>query len=276
MRRYLLIAMALGACAWAAADVRVFVTSSAAGYGLDLLGPQGDGTGTDPYHDDWPIDPFRPTYSSVDEFYGSDYAYDYYYAYYRAAAYPPIDAPSGTVNDPLLIDTSADQFGYIWFQFRNEPGGASVDEMVTLGTRAGQSQPTQDVDFTYYVQNGLWGSGFKRWLGTATPPDYPEWHNSWQYFDAATSWGIQNRSDNPQMMFHHQAVSGSYGTGVALLGALTGIPSDAVYELRITLIDYKSGSYPQIGESTFFKIVPEPAGGLLAVALVGCVRGRRR
>ncbi len=45
----------------ARADVRVLVTSSADGYGLDLLGPQGDGTGTDPAHEDWLIDPFRPT-----------------------------------------------------------------------------------------------------------------------------------------------------------------------------------------------------------------------
>ena len=116
MRRHLLIVLALGVCACAAADVRVFVTSSASGYGLDLLGPQGDGTGTDPAHEDWPIDPFRPTYSTVDWDGDNHYAYDYYYAYYRAAAYPPIDAPSGTVDNPVVINAAGGRMGvYLGF-----------------------------------------------------------------------------------------------------------------------------------------------------------------
>src|SRR5574342_66524 len=97
MRRLLALATGLTVCAWGVADVRVFVTSSASGYGLDLLGPQGDGTGTDPLYEDWPIDPFRPTYSTVEDGWNY-YAYDYYYAYYRVDAFPPIDAPSGTVD----------------------------------------------------------------------------------------------------------------------------------------------------------------------------------
>jgi hypothetical protein len=271
MRRHLLIAMALGVCACAGADVRVFVTSSASGYGLDLLGPQGDGTGTDPEHDDWPIDPFRPTYSSVISGW-NEYAYDYYYAYYRAAAYPPIDAPSGTVDDPILIDAAAGEWAYIWFQFRNEPGGAAVDEMFTLGTLAGQSQPTQDVSFSYYVQNDTVGS---RWSGDATPPDYPEWHHSYQYFDALYAWGIANSPDDPRNMFDNQATSGSNRTGVGLLGALAGVPSDAVYELRIVSVEYPWPPYAEIGESTFFKIVPEPGSSLLTVALMVWLRCRR-
>ena len=127
MFRTMILAVVAGAaCASAAADVRVFVTNSASGYGLDLLGPQGDGTGTDPAHENWPIDPFRPTYSTVDVADNNYYAYDYYYAYYRAAAYPPIDAPSGTVDNPILINAAAGEWAYIWFQYRNEPRGAKI------------------------------------------------------------------------------------------------------------------------------------------------------
>jgi hypothetical protein len=173
VRQLLALATALTACAWGAADVRVFVTSSASGYGLDLLGPQGDGTGTDPEHEDWPIDPFRPTYSTMDL--GSDdYAVDYSYAYYRVAAYPPISAPSGTIDDPILIGAAAGACGYIWFQFRNEPTSAMVNALATLATLPGQWEPTQDLDFTFYVQNDRWGTGRRRWGGIATPPDYWE------------------------------------------------------------------------------------------------------
>jgi hypothetical protein len=270
MRRYLLIAVALGACAWAAADVRVFVTSSASGYGLDLLGPQGDGTGTDPEHEDWPIDPFRPTYSTVTVDGQNFYGYDYSYAYYRVGAFPPIDAPSGTIDDPILIDAAAGEFGSIWFQFRGEPGSVRVNEMHTIVTVAGDSQPTEDLDLTYYVQNDNWGTANKRWDGIATPPDYWEWRANPKVLVALppTS-GIANSLDDPVMMFDHQA----YGTGVALLGAVTGTPSDAIYEMTITGIGYIQGWGPDVGESAFFKIVPEASGvWLLAILGIGLRR----
>ncbi len=278
MTRYLLIAVALGGCALAVADVRVFVTSSASGYGLDLLGPQGDGTGTDPEHEDYPIDPLRPTYSTVSDYGWEDfYAYDYYYAYYRAAAYPPIDAPSGTVDDPILIDAAVGEWAHIWFQFRGEPFLAKVNEMITIATLAGEAAPTQDLTFTYYVQNDLGNpdrSG-KRWWGDASPPGYPEWRMNPQHFLApgAWGWGLVNEIDNPQRMFDQQEQVS--GTGVALLGAVTGAPSDAVYELKIDGIGYANYGPPQIAESTFFKIVPEPAGVLAGLVVIGWMRGRR-
>ena len=79
------------------------------------------------------------------------------------------------------------------------------------------------------------------------------------------------------MMFDNQAVNGTYRTGVALHGALRGAPSDAVYELRIQGIGYGDGTVPAHSESSFFRIVPEPAGALLlAVAAANiCSRGRR-
>ncbi len=278
MTRHLLIAMALGVCALAAADVRIFVTSSAAGYGLDLLGPQGDGTGTDPLHDDWPIDPFRPTYSTVDSNGDDEYAYDHYYAYYRVGAYPPIDAPSGTVDNPILINGAAGEWAYIWFQFRDEPW-RHVNDMITVATLAGQSEATQDLSITYYVQNNLWddqpGGGRKRWWGEATPPDYPWWHVNPKHFTTDLEWGIANSPDDPQMLFDSQAINGSYRTGVALLGALGGSAGDAVYELTIDEIGYDVPPYPDVGESCFFRIVPEPAGALLVAVATLWIRPRR-
>jgi hypothetical protein len=270
MRRYLLIAVALGACAWAAGDVRVFVTSSTSGYGLDLLGPQGDGTGTDPEHEDWPIDPLRPTYSTVENGWNY-YAYDYGYGYFRAAAYPPINAPSGTVDDPILINAAAGAWAYIWFQFRDEPSGANLDYLTSTATVAGQSPPTQDLSFTYYVQNDLGASGAKRWWGDATPPDYSEWRLNPAYFLGEA--GITNAADRPEMMFDHQAP----GTGVALFGALTGMPSGATYELKISDVNYANAELPRplVGESCFFKIVPEPAGIWLWANVAIGLRRRR-
>jgi hypothetical protein len=275
MKRHLLIAMALGACAWAAADVRVFVTSSAAGYGLDLLGPQGDGTGTDPYHEDWPIDPSRPTYSTVTDSGDDVYAYDYYYAYYRAAAYPPIDAPSGTLDNPILIDVSAGQWGYIWLQFRGEPKGASIRANLA-GTEAGTWMPTSALTFAYYLQNDRDNPGFglKRWEGFAFPPEYLDWRNNPQTLESGVggAYGLRNESDNPANMFHHQSGTNPR-TGVGLLAAVTGQPRDVVYEYYMNYWDYSDGTVPMQGEHAFFKFVPEPGGlTLLGIALALCRR----
>jgi hypothetical protein len=268
MRRYLLIAVFLGASMATLADVRVFVTSSASGYGLDLLGPQGDGTGIDPEHEDWPIDPFRPTYSTV-LITGEDiYAHDYEYAYYRAAAYPPIDAPSGTPDNPILIDASAGQWAYVWFQFRNEPVLSKVNGLVVQANPAGQpEEPTPALTYTYYLQNNMDEYGEKRWDGPATPPDYPEWRENPQ--GLVYGYGIKNIWDDPPNMFDNQAINGSFRTGVALLGAVTGSAADTLYEYRITAVTYANGTNPVMGEHAFFKVIPEPQSvSLFAVAVL--------
>jgi hypothetical protein len=82
-------------------------------------------------------------------------------------------------------------------------------------------------------------------------------------FVALTEWGIINTTDDPVMMLDHQAS----GTGVALLGALTAAPSDAIYELKIDAVGYAGLPPPQVAESTFFKIVPEPGALWLLVAM---------
>ena len=284
MSRTLILAVALGvgACASADADVRVFVTSSAAGCGLDLLGPQGDGTGTDPLHEDWPIDPFRPTYSQVYANGLNVYPYDYYYAYYRVAAFPPIDAPSGTADNPIVIDVTAGQWAYIWFQFREEPKNAKVGGLIVEATPPGQrSRPGRDglapdLEFTYYLQNNLGAlyDSKKRWTGAATPPAYPEWHNNPQTMLEGSTWGIANTYDDPTMMFDNQGSGPSGRTGVALLGAVTGSSSDTVYAFRITDVSYANPPNPHVGESTFFRTVPEPAA--LWLLTVGAARQPRR
>ena len=51
--------------------------------------------------------------------------------------------------------------------------------MITVATPAGEAQPTQDLSFTYYVQNDYAGdSARKRWDGTAWPPDYLQWRTN--------------------------------------------------------------------------------------------------
>jgi hypothetical protein len=257
--------------------VRVFVTNSASGYGLDLLGPQGDGTGTDPEHEDWPIDPFRPTYSTVDVDGHNYYAYDYYFGYYRAAAYPPIDAPSGTPSNPILIDVAAGQRGYIWFQYRGEPKGASI-RGVFLASVAGTESPATGLQLTYYLQNDYDNPesyGSKRWDGTATPPAYPEWRSNPQMLLCITAHGLPNGLDDPANMFDNQAINGSYRTGVGLLGAITGQPGDSVYEYQMTTGDYPTGGVPVQGEHAFFKFVPEPTGLMLLVFAAAALRRRR-
>ena len=148
--------------------------------------------------------------------------------------------------------------------------------MITVATLADQSQPTQDLDFTYYVQNDKWGTGYKRWAGQATAPDYPEWHtNPKQLYSYYSGLGIRNAFDDAPMMFDNQASDGTYRTGVALVGALRGAPGDAIYELRLSRVEYHTQPVPTLGESTFFKIVPEPAGTLW-VAFTAVFVGLRR
>ncbi len=273
---FLVAVAALAPCGLTVADVRVFVTSSADGWGLDLLGPQGDGTGTDPAHEDWPIDPFRPTYSTVDINGNDYYGYDYYFGYYRAAAYPPIDAPSGTVDNPILIDAAAGEIGYMWFQFRGEPIGAQVNGFM-CSVRLPEGDPADDLSLTYYVQNDQSGSGKKRFDGPALPPDYYGWHNNPFITDQVQSNSIRNHADDPTLMFEHQAFDGGVATGVALLGALTGGPGSELYEFKIDQIDYSVWPWsPTVGESSFFRIVPEPGRAALLPIGVMLIGARRR
>jgi hypothetical protein len=237
------------------ADVRVFVTPASQGYGLTV-----------------PANAHRPTFSTVDADGNNSNAYDYYYSqhpelpggaaghYFSVAEYPPIDAPSGTPEAPLVIDQG--DFAYIWFQFRNEPKSSRQNGIVLCITGGGGGFIP-----TYYLQNDTGGDpAFKRWDGTATPPDYPEWHANPQTMVSITAYGLVNGSDDPQRMHDHQAGTNPR-TGVTLLGAiLLTQPGD--YSIEITAI----GQPAIVAPPSYFTYVPEPAAcwmvaGLIALAL---------
>ena len=136
------------------------------------------------------------------------------------------------------------------------------------------ANPSAHLTPTYYLQNDLSGDALnKRWDGTATAPDYPEWHNNPQTMVAVHSAGISNGSTVPSNMFLHQAGSGSNPfTGVALLGAVNG---QAGHTYRISLVDplYITGVVPDTVDGVF-QCTPEPSSVLL-FGLAGLLRRRR-
>lgn len=250
MSKSLCAAVVLALGATASGDVRLIVTSSAAGYGLTN-----------------PANAFKPTYSSVlgD---GTDLeGYDYSHGHFVVNNFPPAASPSGTLANPIDVDVAASAWSYIWFQFRNEPKGAKVNGLELRITEAGSDIPV--LTPTYYIQNDMGGDPpRKRWNGTATAPNYPEWHSNPQTFVAITAYGLVNGDDVPQMMFH------TYGgtnprSGVALLGAVTG-PADLnkVYELSVPVISYFVPPSPPVYEPVYFRFTPEPTSALL-LALAG-------
>jgi hypothetical protein len=202
------------------------------------------------------------------------YGYDYTYAYYRVNQYPSIDAPSGTIDNPILIDAAAEDWGYMWFQFRQEYFAAYANYLEVVITEAGSTEPTTDVVPTYYLQNDWDWEGQKRWNGPASPETYPEWHSNPQSMVSVTVSGITNHADEPVNMFENQAVEDEGWTGVALLGALQGDPVDTVYELKIFDVTYGAQPYPEVGESCFVKFVPEPAAAWLLATIVLSTRRR--
>jgi hypothetical protein len=253
--------VAIGLAIVARGDVRVFVTPASQGYVLTV-----------------PANAPRPTFSSVDLDDNISNAYDYYYSqhpelpggaaghYYSVAAHPPIDAPSGTPDDPIEI--AAGDFAYIWFQFENESKGAKLNGLEVLINGPDGFTPT------YYLQNDLGNpdNSARRWNGTATAPDYPEWHHNLQLMVAITASGIVNGNDNSQMMFDAQGGTNPR-TGVALLGAVQ-LNSYGTYFIRITNWGYASGHPTSVADPSYFAYVPEPAAWTLAGLIVLALRRR--
>lgn len=137
------------------------------------------------------------------------------------------------------------------------------------------ANPSAHLTPTYYLQNDLSGDALnKRWDGTATAPDYPEWHNNPQTMVAVHSAGISNGSTVPSNMFLHQAGTGTNPyTGVALLGAFPVSPNKT-YTIAILQWGYSSPPYPTIAPAGVFQSVPEPASVLL-LGLAGLLIRRR-
>lgn len=95
MKRTLGLALILAVAATADATVRVFVTTSSAGYGLNE-----------------PQNAFRPTFSTVDVANQNVNAYDFYHSNlgsnpdgngFSVTNFPPQDTPSGTAASPVQI-----------------------------------------------------------------------------------------------------------------------------------------------------------------------------
>jgi len=260
MKKVLCVIALLMMVASASASVRVFVTSSADPYGLTI-----------------PANAFQPTFSTVYSNGVNENAYDYYYDHFVAAAFPPIDAPSGDLLTP--VDIQDGNWAYIWFQFQNEPKLRKVNGLeVTIsfyGTPYDPNEPSTHppVVTNYYLCNDKQGTGTKRWDGTATPPGYPEWHNNPQILVAVDADGIQNGADAPSLMYHYQEGTNPR-TGVALLGAVAAPFDGTIYEIAITEANYSEPPNPDLAPAAVFRFVPEPAS-LVLLALAGLVLRRR-
>jgi hypothetical protein len=265
MKKVLCLAVMLAMVATASATVRVFITSSASGFGLENN-----------------ANAFTPTVSTVladgTSTNGIDYA-DYYGVAgpLRPGTYPPVGAPSGDVTTPVAVDPGA--FAYVWLQFQNEPKAAKINGLLLNIHEVGQppadpnnpSTLPPGLTYAWYLSNNLQSSpgiAVKRWDGTATPPGYPEWHNNPQTGVAITSYGIQNfGTSKPDQLFDGT-------TRIALLGAITAPFDGKKYQIDVALCNYSVPPNPSVAGGVF-QFTPEPAS-LLLMSLAGLLLRRRR
>jgi hypothetical protein len=256
-------ALALLTCAaTASATLRVFVTNSSAGYGLED-----------------PANHMVPTISTVDaagnDYYGFDYAYYSDPGPLRPGTYPPAGAPSGTAESPVQVPPG--DWVYIWLQFQNEPKAATINGLQTVILESGvvwdPNNPVlpAGVSTTYYLCNNTWEFGgpdyFKRWHEPATPPAYPEWHNNPQTMTRVDERGFYNIAGSDGWNLWDGA------TRIGLLGAMEAPADGRTFQILITGVTYASGPNPTVAAG-YFQFLPEP-GGLLALGLFGLLFRRR-
>ncbi len=216
MKRATVLLLMLACIVSASATVRVFVTSSDEPYGLDNRAIS-----------------CLPTWS-----YPAGHDCDYF----QVTTYPPADHPAeaslvcpGVCDEPYIG-------GYIWLQFQNEPKGVKIN-----GLQVTITPPGACLYPTYYLVNDMASSGYKRWDGTATPPDYPEWHNNPQTMVAIGTYGLQNSSSGTPCLYN-------VWTHTALLGAIVcnaDAPHVQDYEINITNISYASPPNPSVAGGAF-------------------------
>jgi hypothetical protein len=238
-----ILGVALAVVGAASADVRLFVTGSSNPYGLDTIG-----------------NAFLPTWGD-----GHDASH------FTVSNFPPVAAPSGTPADPVVLQSPGVEFAYVWLQFNNETKGARINGLQVTIREAGTTTPAAEVYPNYYIQNDSLGSGHRRWDGTGTPPNYPEWHNNPQTMTAvAGSDGIENGAAAWNMVLQQSST-----TSVALLGAVRvdAIGAGTIYEAAITEISYATPPNPAT-HNAVFTFFPEPASVLL-LGLAGALLRRR-
>ena len=222
----------------AAATVRVFVTPASAGYGLTNID-----------------NAFQPTHSVIYAN-GLQYALDFTSGDFACVSFPPVDAPSGTCDNPVLL--SANDFGYIWLQFQNEPADLRINGIMVRIQECGQTEAAA-VNVCYYVQNNSQGPppvDHRRWGGAINPPYYPEWRQNPQGLTAISTAGIANLATDPPQdenwnMHAVQASGGSLRTGVSLIGAVQVEPGKK-YEVLLMYINVIGGPGPVVAGGAFY------------------------
>jgi len=270
MKKVLCVLAVLAIAATASATVRVFVTNDV-GVGLNN-----------------PANAHQPSYSTVLADGSNSNAYDYsdYYGVptgnafgtdptkrYFPAAYPPVNAPSGTVGSPVQINPG--QFAYIWLQFENEAKGANINGLlIKVAEHVSGIVPSGSApgyDFAYYVMNNkncaTAPATSKRWDGTVTQPSVPEFSTNPQTLVSVQAMGITNAA----AAANYNLFDGT--TRIALLGAIVAPFDNMVYDITIENISYASGT-PGGVTGGVFQFTPEPTS-LLLMALAGLLFRRR-
>ena len=257
MKKALCVVAVLALATVASGTVRIFVTSSGDLYGLEN-----------------PANAFIPTVSTVFANGVNVNGFDYWADYdgtlpgpIRPGSYPPANAPTGTAANPVEIQPG--DFAYVWLQFQSEPAGAKINWLSNITVREyGMTVPAAVTTNWYLCNNTSNVIGDKRWDGTATPPDYPEWHGNPQICVAITAYGLKNLfADLPWNLWKGGPAR------MALLGAVQAPADGTTYELHLQEICYFNGPTPSV-TTGFFQFVPEPASWLL-LALAAALPRRR-
>jgi hypothetical protein len=262
MKKVLCVIAVLALVATASASVRMVVTGSNGAAGLTDASTA-----------------FVPCYGTALP--NGDYSNMYDYYYHKLAAGPAIGAPSGTLAEPVIINQALDgEFAYIWFQFIDEPGNSLVNGLKVEIINTATGLPATGA-FAYYKQDDRSGGTGRRWDGTSTQPNVPEFTNNPQtlVLAATAGGGIQNLLQDAAAgtnwnMFDWQAgtVKGGVRTGVSLIGA-TNL-GFGTYSIHIRDLSYASGTIPSMDAVGYFKFMPEPAS-LLLMGLAGLLLRRR-
>jgi hypothetical protein len=243
----------LASAVGAMANLRVFVTPAAAGYGLTPL------TADNMY---------IPTFGGYDYTNGGPAGAPEYNGF-RLGSVPPADYPSGTAGQPTV--SAANDF-YIWAQFQDIPLATDLGVNGITITITGGSL----LNVAYYLMdNHLSSPAFKRWDGSVTP-GAPELKQNPQSLVAVTGGGIWKVNGdvepNVNMQKWQASLPTEAQTSITLLGAVK-IPEGHVYQIQITNIGYQSTTTP-LGAPAYFKALPEPAS-LLLVGLAALLLRRR-
>jgi hypothetical protein len=265
MKKALCLVAILALVTTASADNRVFFTKAtgAAGeWGLDLAENHMVPTvatidinnnvtnGWDYYGEDWGGGPL-----TIDQIGGAFAG--------RTGTIPPANH-SGIPT----VDFSVGEWAYIWFQFNRDADGNYVQDLFgdkIVGLKVEITGPG-DVDTTYYVNCDKERSGSWKWNGSATPPDYPEWHNNPQTMLGLTNDSLKNvPGDVPANLYAGKNDAGSNPVDQYRMG-LIGAAEFSVagtYEITITDFEYASGEDPGVLWSGKVIAIPEPASLLL-------------